>query len=219
MSRITYPARTSKSVSGKADIVNRNKLLYVPVVIALLLAALACSAAAANRAFSVSIQSPGDGALLPVDMPTTIAIQGNDPAGSGVQYVELFVDGESRWTSDETLAPQGTLNAEVTWTPDVEGDHTLMAIAYRADGSASPPMSVGVTVVALTALDESGGDEAGGAEATDEPAGEATAEASSEPAGAPPPGANAPVDASSGGEARWGRTAAAPRSSASRSSA
>jgi len=180
----------------------RGSIWLWAVGLILLLAALACSAAAADRTFSVSIQSPSDGALLPVDIPTTITIQGNDLAGPGVQYVELFVDGDSSWTSDQGLAPQGTLNAEVTWTPETEGDHTLMAIAYREDGTASPPTRVDVKVVALTPLDESGGGEANGDEATDEPAGEATAESSAEPAGDPPPGANAPVDTSGGVQAR-----------------
>lgn len=176
----------------------RRFLLSVGLI--LLLAALACSAAAATQAFSVSIQSPTEGTLLPVDMPSTISLQATDPAGPGVVFIELYVDGDLRWTSDEEPSPRGTLNTEVQWTPETEGEHSLMAIAYRADGAASPPATVGVTVVGLTPLEGSTGEEP---EGTDEvPTEEPTVEASAEPAGEPPPGAAAPVDATAGVQAR-----------------
>ena len=66
----------------------RRRLPLITVGLILLLAVLACTAAAANQAFSVSIQSPTEGTLLPVGMPSTVNLQASDPAGSGVVSVE-----------------------------------------------------------------------------------------------------------------------------------
>jgi hypothetical protein len=126
---------------------------------------------------SVSIAAPGDGAQLPLGQDVAVSGVANDPAG--VDHVELFVDGVSFGTSPAGQAAP-VLQFSVNWLAAPAGQHALQIVAYRADGTASDPVAVNVTV-----------GEGGTASPSGMPSGEPSAGTGSTPpptlAGAPTP--------------------------------
>jgi hypothetical protein len=120
----------------------------VAVLVALV---VGCNAAPAPSATSIAnadkpsivIQSPADGAQLPLGQDVSVSGAASD--GMGVDHVELFVDGVSAGSTpagqSATLVP-----FTINWLAAPSGPHTLQAVAYRQDGTASDPASVSVTV-------------------------------------------------------------------------
>jgi hypothetical protein len=128
-----------------------NRRLWLPMA-GLALAMLACALpiGAGSSALSVTIQSPADGASLPVNVPVTISSVASDPNGPGVARVELRVNGQPVDESESPGGPQAGFSAAQVWTPTAEGEATIMVIAYREDGTASPPAVITVMVVGMT---------------------------------------------------------------------
>ncbi len=102
----------------------------------------ATSVASADKPMVV-IQSPADGAQLPLGQD--VAVSGAASDSVGVDHVELFVDGVSVASTPPGLAA-ALLPFNVGWLAAPAGPHNLQAVAYRQDGTASDPASVSVNV-------------------------------------------------------------------------
>lgn len=92
----------------------------------------------------VVIDSPPSGSTAA--MGEEVFVQSTSTDTVGITRVDLQVDGtvvRSDNTPEETPQPQFSLLQAWTAAP---GDHTLSVIAYRADGTASDPASVTITV-------------------------------------------------------------------------
>jgi hypothetical protein len=122
-----------------------------PLLVLLILVVLACNLPfLGGGPLAVQITSPAAGAAIAVDQPSTIACSAQDPSGSGVARVELFVNGTSMATQQASGGAQSSFNTSFTWQPTSEGQTQLMVIAYRADGTASSPATITVDVVGMT---------------------------------------------------------------------
>ena len=96
---------------------------------------------------TVVIESPANGAPTPIGQPLTVQVRGDDLT-VGVNRIDLLVGGilvDIEGTPSDLPQPMFAVGLE--WTPTAEGSHTLTAIAYRPDGTASQPAEVTVTVV------------------------------------------------------------------------
>jgi hypothetical protein len=96
---------------------------------------------------TVVIESPVNGAPTPIGQPLTVDVRADDLA-VGVNRIDLLVGGilvDIESTPGDV--PQPMFAVGLQWTPTAEGSHTLTAIAYRPDGTASQPAEVTVAVV------------------------------------------------------------------------
>jgi len=126
---------------------------------ALIAAALACNTPAAQPVSgtpapgvskpTVEISSPATGAQITAGQ--TVQVESLSKDDIGVSRVDLQVDG-AVVRSDTAPDPSGqkTLALLQNWMPSQPGSHTITLFAYRADGTASDPASITVTVVAAT---------------------------------------------------------------------
>ena len=110
---------------------------------------VACSSAAptpgasAGNKPTVVVQSPANGAVLPVG--GNVAVTGAASDTVGVDHVSLFADGVSVASSPSgTAAP--LVPFSLTWLATPAGPHVLQVIAYRADGTPSDPSVLNVVV-------------------------------------------------------------------------
>lgn len=94
----------------------------------------------------VNIISPSDGTVVDIGQEVTILISASDPAG--VTQVEAGIDSQP-FANPATGDTTATLNT--TWTPNQSGTFVLQASATNANGVASEPMSIAVTVAEPTA--------------------------------------------------------------------
>jgi len=97
---------------------------------------------------TVVIESPASGSPTPVGQPLAVQARADDIQGSGVNRIDLrvndiLVDSEST----PGLVAQTMFVAQLSWTPSADEVVTLTVIAYRPDGTPSPPASVTVAVV------------------------------------------------------------------------
>ena len=126
----------------------------------LIAAALACNvpsaqpetdtpAASGSDRPTVTISSPAPGAQVIAGQ--TVQVESLSKDDIGVARVDMQVDGVVV-RSDTAPDPSGqkTLALLQNWMPNQPGPYTIILIAYRADGTASDPASVTVTVVAAT---------------------------------------------------------------------
>ncbi len=106
---------------------------------------------------TVIIRSPASGASVPVNTPVTVEALASDPEGAGVLRIDLQVDGV---TVDvfEAGGPQAELGAQLSFTPTVEGAVSVAVIAFRENGASSPPATIALLVVGMTAEPPTGGD-------------------------------------------------------------
>jgi hypothetical protein len=109
----------------------------------------ACTSAAPTPAASVGnkptviVQSPANGAVLPVG--GNVAVTGAASDTVGVDHVSLFADGVSV-ASSPSGAPAPLVPFSLTWLATPAGPHVLQVIAYRADGTPSDPSVLNVVV-------------------------------------------------------------------------
>ncbi len=128
-----------------------NKWAFVGISV-LLLAALACNipgigggGASAEGKPTVTITSPPNNASAVLGQEMLIQSTATDTVG--VVRVDLLVD-ETLVRSDTAPNPEGQTSFSLLqgWTPTTAGQHTIKVIAYRADGTASDPAIITVTV-------------------------------------------------------------------------
>ncbi len=100
------------------------------------------TSAAADKP-TVVIQSPAVGAQLALGQDVSVSGAASDTVG--IDHVELFVDGVS-FTSTPSGQAVTLMPFALDWLAAPAGDHALQVIAYRADGTASDPAAVQVTV-------------------------------------------------------------------------
>ncbi len=100
------------------------------------------SASSGNKP-TVVVQSPVDGAVLPVGGDVGIAGAASDTVG--VDHVALFADGVSV-ASSPVGQPAALMPFSLTWPAPPAGPHVLQVIAYRADGTTSDPAVINVVV-------------------------------------------------------------------------
>jgi Big-like domain-containing protein len=100
------------------------------------------SAATTNKP-TVVVQSPTNGAILPVG--GNVAVAGAASDSIGVDHVALFADGVSVATTPSGQ-PAPLTPFSLTWLATPAGPHVLQVIAYRADGTPSDPAVVNVVV-------------------------------------------------------------------------
>ena len=80
---------------------------------------------------------------------TDLQIQLLAQDSQGIARIELSVDGQPHQTAapvDSETVPVFTV--DMNWLAEGIGFHSLQAVAYRADGSASDPVTINVNVTA-----------------------------------------------------------------------
>jgi uncharacterized protein YraI len=126
--------------------------------LALIAAVLACNAPSAQPAETtevsadrpaVTISSPVANAQFTVGQ--VVQVQSVSTDSIGVTRVDMQVNSVVV-RSDTAPDPSGQTSLALlqNWTPTQPGQHTITLIAYRADGTASDPISVVVTALAAT---------------------------------------------------------------------
>jgi hypothetical protein len=96
---------------------------------------------------AVEFLSPVNGSNVVQGTDLTIELVAIDH-GQGVARVELLVDDVSHQEGtpvEDTVVP--TFTVRMNWLADGIGRHSLAAIAYREDGTASPPTIISIQVV------------------------------------------------------------------------
>ena len=97
---------------------------------------------------AVEFLSPVNGSNVFEGTDLTVELVARD-AGAGVARVELLVDDVSHQEGspvDSDVVPVFTVT--MNWLAAGVGRHSLSAIAYRADGTASPATVISIQVVA-----------------------------------------------------------------------
>jgi len=127
-------------------ITTRRALLICAAAAAFVVACSSASptpGASAGNKPTVVVQSPTNGAVLPVG--GNVAVTGAASDTVGVDHVLLFADGVSV-ASSPTGAPAPLVPFSLTWLATPAGPHVLQVIAYRADGTPSDPSVLNVVV-------------------------------------------------------------------------
>ena len=94
---------------------------------------------------TISVSSPLNGAVVALGAPIAVVTSATDSAG--VSRIDLSADGvvvDSYSTPGSVGQP--SVAAELHWTPATAGAHALTVVAYRADGTASVPAVIAVSV-------------------------------------------------------------------------
>ena len=99
---------------------------------------------------TVIIDSPPSGSQTAVGEEVFIQSTSSDEVG--VLRVVLEVDGV-QVGSDASADPNGQVSFSLlqSWVPQSTGDHIVTVTAFRADGTASTPATISVTVLATVA--------------------------------------------------------------------
>ena len=92
---------------------------------------------------TVVVQSPANGAVVPVGQNLTVSGAASDTVG--VDHVALFADGVSV-ASSPASQPAALVPFSLTWLATPAGPHALQVIAYRADGTPSDPAVLNIVV-------------------------------------------------------------------------
>jgi hypothetical protein len=99
----------------------------------------------------VEFRAPLNGSTVVEGHELTVELLATDP-GNGVARVELLVDDLSHQEGKpEVSTAVPTFTVIMNWQAQGVGLHSLTAVAYRQDGSASPP-----TMIVVSVLPESG---------------------------------------------------------------
>ena len=115
------------------------KLLCMLVMLSLLSACGSESSAGT----SVWIDVPVNGLVFP--SVQTIEIEGHAASSAGVSRVEIWINGALLTTINDPPMQGGLAAFHAEWTPSEPGEYTIQAVAFGADGTASPPDSARVT--------------------------------------------------------------------------
>ena len=126
----------------------------LPVLLAVLLALAGCNLAREGDAptpvpaLEVSFQSPENMAQFRAGDEVTLLLLAEDSAGPGVARVELRVDEQPHQEgAPEVSEAVPVFTVSMRWRANSPGLHSLTAIAYRADGTASTPATIVLEVV------------------------------------------------------------------------
>ncbi len=94
---------------------------------------------------TVSVSAPSPGSTVTLGTPVAVLVKAADSIG--VARVDLTVDDVAvdSYTTPNS-AGQPSVSAQLQWTPSAIGAHALSVTAYRADGTASVPAVIAVTV-------------------------------------------------------------------------
>ncbi len=115
----------------------RNRYFPGSVVMFLLIFILSACSGAATGGASVWIDVPLEGMNIPEGQQ--VIIEGHAASSGGISKVEIWVDG-SLLTTVADLSMEGTLGKfQTSWEPSVAGEHTIVVIAFGADGTTSQP--------------------------------------------------------------------------------
>ncbi|MBL8146199.1 MAG: hypothetical protein JNL34_07430 [Anaerolineae bacterium] len=99
-------------------------------------------------ALEVSFQSPENMAQFRAGDEVTLLLLAEDSAGPGVARVELRVDDQPHQEgTPEVSDAVPVFTVAMRWKATSPGLHSLMATAYRADGTASTPATIVLEVV------------------------------------------------------------------------
>ena len=99
---------------------------------------------------AVEFISPVNGSSVFAGTDLTIELVARD-AGAGVARLQLWVDDiphQEGAPVETTTVP--TFTVTMNWLAEGVGFHSLTAIAYRPDGSSSPPTIISIQVVERT---------------------------------------------------------------------
>lgn len=97
---------------------------------------------------SVQFQFPTNNSTIIEGVDLDIDLLATDP-GSGVARVELLIDDQPHQEGKPEISPEvPTFTVKMNWLVQGTGTHSLTAVAYRLDGTASAPETIIVEVVA-----------------------------------------------------------------------
>jgi hypothetical protein len=97
---------------------------------------------------SVEFQFPQNNSTVVEGVDLDIDVVATDP-GTGVARVELLVDDQPHLEGKPEISPEvPTFTVKMNWLAQGIGAHSLTAVAYRLDGTASAPKTIIVEVVA-----------------------------------------------------------------------
>lgn len=100
----------------------------------------------------IRFQIPANNAIFPEGTEVDIELLAEDPLGTGVARVELYADDLLHQTGmPEVSAAVPVFTVRMNWLAQGEGLHSLMAIAYRLDGTPSDPATILLEVQPLPA--------------------------------------------------------------------
>lgn len=96
---------------------------------------------------SVSFLAPQSDEIYAQGSEVIITLVAQDPNGTGIARVELLVDDTPHQEAlPEISAAVPIFTVEMNWLAQGLGLHAMTAIAYRLDGTASPPTTIRLLV-------------------------------------------------------------------------
>lgn len=99
-------------------------------------------------ALSVTFQSPENMAQFYAGDEVSLLLLAEDRGGPGVARVELLVDDQPHQEgTPEVSSAVPVFTVTMRWKANGPGFHSVTAIAYRADGTASDPATIVLEVV------------------------------------------------------------------------
>lgn len=130
-------------------------ILLRPLLLAAALFALAAcnlvrdgDAPAALPALTVRFQEPANMAQVRVGEDVFMLLLAEDRGGPGVARVDLLVDDRLiQQGVPEVSGAVPVFTVQMRWRASIAGLHSVTAVAYREDGSASAPETIAVEVV------------------------------------------------------------------------
>lgn len=133
------------------------KPLLLLLVVLLMPALLVTSCNLLNMASQglpdVTINSPVTGSPVPVDHVVTVEVSAGDSTGPGIAQIDLLVN-DVVVDSYTSPSPQSTTTVNLSFTTTQEGAITVVAVAFRPDGTPSLPSTVALTVVGVSVTPE-----------------------------------------------------------------
>jgi hypothetical protein len=97
---------------------------------------------------TVQFQFPTNNSTIVEGVDLDIDLLATDP-GTGVARIELLIDDQPHQEGKPEISPQvPTFTVKMNWLVKGVGTHSLTAVAYRLDGTASAPETIIVDVVA-----------------------------------------------------------------------
>lgn len=124
---------------------NRAMVLVLPLFATLV---FGCSVAPTFSKPSVNINSPPNGAQVPMGQEVLIRAVADDTAS--IARVELWVDGNLNAVIQPT-SRQAPYSAVLRWTPTSPGAHTLVVKAVNINSLTSDPATLAITVTGSSA--------------------------------------------------------------------
>ncbi|MEO8610085.1 MAG: Ig-like domain-containing protein [Chloroflexota bacterium] len=97
---------------------------------------------------TVQFQFPTNNSTILEGVDLDIDLLATDP-GTGIARVELLIDDQPHQEGKPEVSPEvPTFTVKMNWLVQGVGTHSLTAVAYRLDGTASAPQTIIVDVVA-----------------------------------------------------------------------